>query len=551
MRIALDPGHSRIFPGAIGINPFELRAKDGMLVRCLKIGKLLKQLGHLCKLPGGAAVVMMMWAQMGLAQISIGPYVQKVLTHDATVVWYSDTTTSGVLRYGTTPGQWLESINVASGTLHAVEITGLTPNTKYFYEVSDSTTTLATGPDYYFVTHPPAGSRVPFSFIAAGDLGDGSQNQQDVAARMMAERPKHKFALFLGDIVYENGRRSEYLKNYFPIYKDLIRHFCVWPALGNHDINSRKAAAYFEFFHTPANNPDSIENYYSFDYANAHIVSLDDELMDSGAKLTKQLDWAKQDLAEAKSRGQRWLIAMFHKAPYTTGTHPDNKFTQGTFVPLLEAAGVDLVLSGHSHVAERSFLLNSHQIVNNDSSNYPKNDVAPGAVYVVSGSGGRMGSLEGTHPLMAFQQDSLCGFEIIYVNGDTLKGKYMNKDGAIIDSFTITKKDNLTSVEIAPNTQQPIQYALNYPNPFRPRRSTDALHIVFELSQTLPIETAVYDLWGREVARLSDGELLRPGRHLLQWNGRDANNTPVAAGVYFYRLQAGPQVHTAKILLLP
>lgn len=46
MRIALDPGHGGIFPGAIGINPFELREKDVMLALCLKIGKLLKQAGH-------------------------------------------------------------------------------------------------------------------------------------------------------------------------------------------------------------------------------------------------------------------------------------------------------------------------------------------------------------------------------------------------------------------------------------------------------------------------------------------------------------------------
>jgi hypothetical protein len=218
---------------------------------------------------------------------------------------------------------------------------------------------------------------------------------------------------------------------------------------------------------------------------------------------------------------------------------------------MLEAAGVDLVLCGHSHVAERSFLLNNHTIVNNDSSNYPRHSIAPGTVYVVSGSGGKTGGLAGKHPLMSFQQDSLGGFEIIYVNGDTLKGQYMNKEGTIIDSFTMTKKDNVTSVEIAPNTQRPVQYVLNYPNPFRPRQFNEALNIVFELSQALPVEAAVYDLTGREVARLRDGGLLNPGRHLLQWNGRDASNMPVAAGVYFYRLQAGSQIQTAKVLLLP
>jgi N-acetylmuramoyl-L-alanine amidase len=46
MRIALDPGHGGIFPGAIGVNPFELREKDVMLALSLKVGKLLKQNGH-------------------------------------------------------------------------------------------------------------------------------------------------------------------------------------------------------------------------------------------------------------------------------------------------------------------------------------------------------------------------------------------------------------------------------------------------------------------------------------------------------------------------
>ena len=505
---------------------------------------------NLRKLSIGVALVMV-WVEAALAQLSLGPYVQRVSTDRATIVWYTNAATSGILNYGTASGQWLGSINAASGTAHAAEVTGLKPNTKYFYEVSDGATTLATGADYYFETHIPAGSRVPFSFIAAGDLGDGSQNQKDVAARMMSERAKHKFALFLGDITYSNGARSEYLKNYFPIYKDLIRHFCVWPCLGNHDVDGGKADAYFEFFYTPTNNPSSAENYYSFDYANAHFVALDDEIFISGNNLTKQLDWVKQDLLDAQQRGQQWLIVMFHKPPYSAGTHDDDKFTKPTFVPVLEAAGVDLVLCGHSHVAERSFLLNNHKIINQDLSNYPMNGVAPGTVYVVSGSGGKTGSISGKHPLMAFQQGKLGGFEIVHINGDTLRGKYMKKDGNIIDSFTMTKKGNFTRVEINDPAQRPMQYVLNYPNPFRPSQSTAGLNIVFELSQAQPIYAAVYDLTGREVAQLSSGELLNSGRHILQWNGKGKNGERLASGAYFYRLQAGAQVHTAKVLLMP
>ena len=46
MKIALDPGHGGMFPGAIGLVPFELREKDVTLAICLKIGKLLKSGGH-------------------------------------------------------------------------------------------------------------------------------------------------------------------------------------------------------------------------------------------------------------------------------------------------------------------------------------------------------------------------------------------------------------------------------------------------------------------------------------------------------------------------
>lgn len=504
------------------------------------------------KLQMGVMVMMLLWTQMALAQISIGPYVQRGATDRATVVWYTDNETPGVLKYGTTSGQWLGSIEAPPGIVHAAEVTGLKPNTKYFYEISDGATALATGADYYFETLVPAGARVPFSFIAAGDLADGSTYQKDVAARMITERPNHEFALFLGDIVYSSGTRNEYLKYYFPGYKDLIRNFCVFPLLGNHDIKTSRGAAYFEFFYAPTNNPDGVENYYSFDYANAHITCLDDELLVSGSALTKQLDWFRQDLADAKKRGQSWLITMFHRPPYTFGTHTDDDFTKSTFVPELEKAGVDLVLCGHSHVGERSFLLNNNKIINNDLSFYPKNGIDDiGTVYVVAGAGGKNESLDGQHQLMAFKQGKVPGFEIVYVNKDTLRGKYMKSNGSIVDIFTMTKKGAATRVEITDPAQRPMQYVLNYPNPFRPSQSPDGLNIVFEMSQVQPVYAAVYDLTGREVARLSNGELLTPGRHILKWNGRGANGEKIASGAYFYRLQAGLQTHTEKILLLP
>jgi len=58
------------------------------------------------------------------------------------------------------------------------------------------------------------------------------------------------------------------------------------------------------------------------------------------------------------------------------------------------------------------------------------------------------------------------------------------------------------------------------------------------------VTLAVYDLSGREVARLQKGKL-SAGVHTIEWNGRSA-----ASGVYVYHLHAGSQVVRGKMVML-
>jgi flagellar hook assembly protein FlgD len=59
----------------------------------------------------------------------------------------------------------------------------------------------------------------------------------------------------------------------------------------------------------------------------------------------------------------------------------------------------------------------------------------------------------------------------------------------------------------------------------------------------------IYDVAGRRVAQLANAEC-SAGPHALQWNGRDGAGRPAAPGVYFYRIEAGKQVVTRKVLLV-
>ncbi len=87
----------------------------------------------------------------------------------------------------------------------------------------------------------------------------------------------------------------------------------------------------------------------------------------------------------------------------------------------------------------------------------------------------------------------------------------------------------------------PVAYSLaqNYPNPFNP---TTTIH--FSLGGSGHVSLIVYDLLGRPVATLVDGNL-PAGDHVKQWN---ANG--LASGMYIYRLDAGGIVQTRKLMLL-
>lgn len=114
----------------------------------------------------------------------------------------------------------------------------------------------------------------------------------------------------------------------------------------------------------------------------------------------------------------------------------------------------------------------------------------------------------------------------------------------------------LTGVAETGVEKLPAQFRLeqNYPNPFHVSSNTTAIltetQIRYMLPQNSRVTLAVYDINGRLVHRLEDAE--KPaGTYVQVWDGNNEFKTPVAAGFYFYRLQAGQMTLTRKLLLLP
>lgn len=84
----------------------------------------------------------------------------------------------------------------------------------------------------------------------------------------------------------------------------------------------------------------------------------------------------------------------------------------------------------------------------------------------------------------------------------------------------------------------------NYPNPF----NVDTA-IPFSLHQRGMVEIHIYNLAGQKVAELETG-FREPGRHIIQWDGRDKQGRQVATGIYLFQLRHGENLLTRKMLLL-
>src|SRR6185503_12110550 len=212
-----------------------------------------------------------------------GPYLQNPSATAVTVVFKTSSAAATTVRYGPHSGiAWESSKASPSGTTHVVELSGLRPDTQYFYQVESGGSVIAGGEEYFFRTSPAANARTPFRFVAWGDSGNGSSTQYDVARRMEQVEPQPDFALGLGDLVYDAGEWENYDPHLFRPYAKIFGRMTFWPTLGNHDYATQSGAPYLDAFYLPTrtgapSHPSNTEKYSSFDQGMAHFVCADSE----------------------------------------------------------------------------------------------------------------------------------------------------------------------------------------------------------------------------------------------------------------------------------
>ncbi|MFK7808121.1 MAG: MopE-related protein [Saprospiraceae bacterium] len=397
-----------------------------------------------------------------------GPYLQSSSSESIIVKWRTDIPTTSTVWYGSQVGSLTQHVDSIEEVVdHEVTITGLSPNTKYFYAVGTNTTELeGDSLDYYFKTHPNIGEQTAFHAWIQGDMGTGNTTQRDVRDRYYEIEPAEgtPFMLTVGDNAYADGEDDEFQDYFFDIYPTFLRRSTMFAIPGNHDYHAcdqdEEEGPYFDIFTHPTNGESGglasgTERYFSFDYANVHFVVVEGYMPDG------QLEWLQQDLEQ---NTQDWVIGLTHHAPYSKGTHDSDNSgkmsdVREQILPIMEAYGVDLFLAGHSHVYERSFLVHGHYGESDefestmalDNGNgridgdgaYHKVMTGPnankGTIYTVIGSsGGKSFDGDLDYPIMShnFKKN---GSGVLNVDGDQLDFRFIDKDGVIQDYFTITK----------------------------------------------------------------------------------------------------------------
>jgi len=93
----------------------------------------------------------------------------------------------------------------------------------------------------------------------------------------------------------------------------------------------------------------------------------------------------------------------------------------------------------------------------------------------------------------------------------------------------------------------PYEYALfnNFPNPFNPETQ-----IRFSIGGQENVKLVIYDMMGRQIRTLINGDSYSSGFHVVNWNGLDMKGQRVPSGMYIYRIKAGDFISDKKMLLV-
>lgn len=297
----------------------------------------------------------------GLAHVEFRtlPYLQDLRQDGLTIMWELDKSVDATIDVGldTTYGKTVTATREASGGgtyVYRSVLGGLAPGTRYVYRCRAGTQEQ-TGS---FVTAPA--TEQDFAFSVWGD-SQGSNHSAYTADPLEPTKSmmRHMAAtginigVTVGDLAESGYSYSDVRQYYLDRVAAFLGRTVPWfVAWGNHDGSSDSLIRLFAD-QPSKNRPGFSPGYgsYSFDYAGCHFICLD-----NSSRGEDILNWLEQDLQSDANRNARFTFVFIHVPPYCELWIDGDGFNRDALVPLMEAYGVDICFSGHTHEYSRGYL---------------------------------------------------------------------------------------------------------------------------------------------------------------------------------------------------
>ncbi len=237
----------------------------------------------------------------------VQPYLQLATPESIVIMWETDDDDSSQVAWGTseTLGSVATGDSVAGSgdsKVHTVSLTGLTPASRYYYQVDGGTEDSEI---YSFITPPQPSANASFRMVAMSDMqrdGSNPAKFQEVVHDGVLDFVESEYSddlpaelafnLIPGDLVVTGTTYSQWAEHFFGPANPLFAEVPVYPVPGNHEYDSPN---FFRYFNLPDNGTTGYEeHWWHHQYSNLLIVGLDSN---GSYRIPEQLDWLETTLA--------------------------------------------------------------------------------------------------------------------------------------------------------------------------------------------------------------------------------------------------------------
>lgn len=315
---------------------------------------------------------------------TLSPYLQGVTPNSIWITWKTSSNTESVVEYGTSAGSL--GATATGGTqifsdagypnnyyYHSVQLTGLQPNSKYFYRIK--TGSLVSDVQHFRTLPLPGQPMTPdghVRFLIMGDNQIKAQPRFDslvVYAKRQCEalygphfNDSVSMILMVGDQV-DVGTLDHYENVHFSKCRYLSGLLPISTIIGNHETYGTLQLGAYEnhFFYDQiqyADVPSNTERYYAFQVGPVIIINLNTEAT-SGAAGLAQYTWLQQVVNKANNDPSvQWIMSFGHR-PYQAEQYVGDisPWIRNTAVPFLSASPKFFMHVGaHHHLYARGQL---------------------------------------------------------------------------------------------------------------------------------------------------------------------------------------------------